>query len=65
MAHARDHRVQREHLSGNREVLMKMRWVLTWMGDGNTKARLLILGFTHPRLLEQKTKKSPTPSRRA
>ena len=52
--------IKREHPSVNRDLLMKMRWVLTWMDDGSAKARLVVLGITHPRLLEQKTE-SPTP----
>ena len=44
--------------------LMRMRWILTWK-DGGTraKARLVVLGYTDPQLLELRTD-APTCSRR-
>ena len=43
----------------DRERVMKMRWVLTWKrkddGTKSAKARLVILGFTHPELTKLET----------
>ena len=48
----------------NPKALMKMRWVVTLKDDGRVKARLVVLGFTDPRLGQIDTA-SPTCSRRA
>ena len=45
-------------------ALMKMRWVVTFKDDGSLKARLVVQGFTDPRLGKIPTS-SPTASRRS
>ena len=45
-------------------ALMKMRWVVTFKGDGQLKARLVVEGFTNQRLGKIPTS-SPTASRRS
>ena len=44
-------------------TLMRMRWVTTIKPSGAMKARLVVLGFTDPKLAELRTA-SPTVSRR-
>ena len=52
-------RVLKEELPLDETKLLKMRWVLTWKyqegGERKAKARLVILGYQHPRLTEQAT----------
>ena len=45
-------------------VLMKMRWVVTLKGDDQSKARLVVQGFTDQRHVKIPTS-SPTASRRS
>ena len=45
-------------------VLMKMRWVVTLKDDDQSKARLVVQGFTDQRLVKIPTS-SPTASRRS
>ena len=54
--------LESEHGKLDWKRIMKMRWVLTYKSDGRAKARLVVLGFQAPNLVETQSS-SPTLSK--